>query len=77
MIGWSGGGETSQGGIVCGEVWGKKDGGEGIGRWKTGRMIEEDSLMIDRAQLLELQWFMWVEAETPEFVEIIQLHYQA
>jgi len=33
--------------------------------------------MIDRAQLLELQWFMWVEAETPEFVEIIQLHYQA
>jgi hypothetical protein len=62
---------------VCGEVWGKKDGGEGIGRWKTGRMIEEDSLMIDRAQLLELQWFMWVEAETPEFVEIIQLHYQA
>jgi hypothetical protein len=62
---------------VCGEVWGKKDGGEGIGRWKTGRMIEEDSLKIDRAQLLELQWFMWVEAETPEFVEIIQLHYQA
>lgn len=69
------GGETSQGGIVCGEVWGKKDGGEGIGRWKTGRMIEGDSLMIDRAQLLELQSFMWVEAETPEFVEIIQLHY--
>lgn len=60
---------------MCGEVWGKKDGGKGIGRWKTGRMIEEDSLMIDRAQLLELQWFMWVEAETPEFVEIIQLHY--